>query len=129
MMPPTTLNPSAHGEEQREGRRTVAKADLPRRAHRAAVVSAEIGVEPTDNDWHRGVRAHCGQKEGCVLQLRVVVYDEEDQEASEGDRGREEHEHEAMSYVIRRKRGEHRERESTGPWWDREQLGTDSAVS
>lgn len=89
----------------------------------------KIGVEPADDDRHRGVRPHRAQEERCVLKLRVVMYGEKDQEAGERNGGRDEHKHEAMPEVVRGDRGGHREREGASPRWNGEQLCADGTVS
>lgn len=63
-------------------------------------MSAQVGVEPTHDDRHRGVRAR-GSKEQCaIVDCGAEVGDEEDDETYHGDEDAGYGEDEAVGEIV-----------------------------
>ena len=59
----------------------------------------------------------------------IVVHDQEDDEACEGDGDCGDDEDEAHPQPVRERRGEHREREGARPGWHGEQLRANRTIA
>ena len=95
----------------------VAEADLPGGPDGSAVVSAQVQVEPTDNDWHGGVDAHRNEEEGSILEVEAVMDGKENAEAGDGHQDGDESKNEAVPRLIRKIGDEHCESECRRPRW------------
>lgn len=93
------------------------------------VLPLTVCIAPAQHDRHRREPTHRGEEERAVLQVSIVVHDDEDDEARERDGDAADEEDEAPARPVGHDRGEHREDERARPWWDREELGVDRAVT
>ena len=107
----------------------VAEADLPGRPDGAAVVAAEVEVEPADDDGQGGVGAHGDEEEGGVLEVRPRVDGEEDGEAGDGHGGGDQGEEEAVLELVGEVGDDEGEDEGTGPRGNAVELGADLRVA
>ena len=93
----------------------IAEPNLPRGTDCAAMVPAEIHVEPADDDGHSRIGAHSNQEETCVLDVLVVVDCEHYCEARDRYGNRDECEDETVLCEIRACGYDHCECEGAGP--------------
>ena len=119
------------GQERVRGDNTanVAEADLPGRPDGAAVVAAEVEVEPADDDGQGGVGAHGDEEEGGVFEVRPRVDGEEDGEAGDGHGDGEKGEEEAVLELVGEVGDDEGEDEGTGPGGDAVELSADLRVA
>ena len=68
------------GKKEFDGRLT----NLPSCTNGSSVMSAQVHVEPTHNDWHGRIAAHGDEEERAVLDIRVVMDIEQDGKARDG---------------------------------------------
>ena len=107
----------------------VAEADLPGGADGAAVVAAEVEVEPADYDGEGGVGAHGDEEEGGVFEVRPRVDGEEDGEAGDGHGDGDQGEEEAVLELVGEVGDDEGEDEGTGPWGNAVELSADLRVA
>ena len=107
----------------------VAEADLPGGADGAAVVAAQVEVEPAHDDGEGGVGAHGDEEEGGVFEVGARVDGQEDGEAGDGHRGGEQGEEEAVFELVGEEGDDEGEDEGAGPGRHAVQLGADLRVA
>lgn len=107
----------------------IAKPNLPRRAHRAAVVPAEVHGEPADYDRHGRVHAHGDEEERRVLETGVVVHGDEDAETGDGEADWQERERETVLKFVAEVGDDHGEGEGGRPRRDRVELRADRGIA
>ena len=106
----------------------VAEADLPGGSDGAPVVATQVHVEPADDDGHGSVGSTGHQEEGSILQAGVVVYGNENAEASDGNADGKDRNTKSVPQLIGNDCHQQRETEGRRPWWDAVQLRLDGAV-
>ena len=114
---------------RRDDAADVAKANLPGGADGAAVMAAQVEVEPADDDGQGGVDAHGDEEEGGVFEVGVFVGGQEDGEAGDGDGGWEQSEKEAMFGQVGEVGDDQGEDEGGGPGGNGVELGADLRVA
>ena len=107
----------------------VAEAHLPGRPDGATMMTAEVQVEPADDDGEGGVRAHCDEEEGGVFEVGARVDGQEDGEAGDGHGGRDQGEEDAVFELVGEEGDDEGEDEGAGPGGDAVELGADLGVA
>jgi len=107
----------------------VSEAHLPCGANCAAMVAAQIHVEPADDYRHGGVGAHGDEEETRVFNVLVVVHRKHDCEARDSYRNGDDSKGESMLREVRASGYDHCECKGTGPRWDRVKLCLDWRVA
>lgn len=93
------------------------------------MVSAEIHVEPANDDGHRGVCTTCDKEKGSVLELRIVVDGNENSKADNGNANGADGKSESMPRLVRQESDAHREAERHCPGRNTVQLRLDGRVA
>jgi hypothetical protein len=105
------------------------KANLPCTSYRSTVMSTQVHIEPTYDDWHGGIGSHGYQEERSVLQVVVVVYGNENSKSGDADSNGEHGEDEAVFEPVREPCDKHGEPKSGSPRGNTVQLCLDLRVA
>lgn len=91
-------------------------------------MATQVHVEPAHNHGHGRVCAHAHQKEGGVLDLRIVVDCQQNGEPRDGEADGPDGVGEAMAGEVAEDGDEHGKAKGDGPGWDAVELGLDGVV-